>query len=62
MCSSGAMYESNEFEGTEGVFDRCVMTGEITPYLKTDHISIRKYYIEGVGQLSKSAWEETYGE
>ncbi len=61
MCLSGAMYEEdmNE-EYKEEKYDRCVVTGELTPYRKTDHIDTRMFYVEGVGQLSEKAWRDIY--
>ena len=41
MCLSGIMYEQDmEEEFNEEEFDRCVVTGELTPYRKTDHIPV----------------------
>lgn len=34
----------------------CIICGEETPYKKSDHILIRKYYEEGVGQLCKRCY------
>lgn len=58
MCTSGIMYEEEDFFDNE--FDRCVVTGKVTPYRKTDHIDFRKFYVEGVGQLSEKAWRGIY--
>jgi hypothetical protein len=69
MCLSGAMYEQDMEEELnddvvkrqhEELYDRCVVTGELTPYLKTDHIDTRMFYVEGVGQLSEKAWRDIY--
>ncbi len=61
MCLSGAMYEQDmEEEFNEEEFDRCVVTGELTPYRKTEHIDYRMFYVEGVGQLSEKAWRDIY--
>lgn len=38
----------------------CVMCGEDTPYLRTENISKRNFYIEGAGQLCKKCYNETY--
>jgi hypothetical protein len=34
----------------------CIICGEETPYKKSDHILMRKYYEEGVGQLCKRCY------
>ena len=40
----------------------CTGCGEPTPYVKSDHIDTRSYYIEGTGQLCVDCHSEIYGE
>ena len=40
--------------------EKCVMCGEETPYTKDTHIDLRKYYIEGAGQLCEKCYNEIY--
>lgn len=35
----------------ENETEYCVLCGDKTPYVKSDNINIRKYFVEGVGQL-----------
>jgi len=41
--------------------EKCVYCNSITPYKKSDDISIRDYYVEGAGQLCITCFFETYG-
>ena len=41
--------------------EKCVLCNSITSYKKSDNINIRKYYVEGVGQLCITCFFETYG-
>lgn len=40
--------------------DKCVLCGEETPYLMTENINNRHFYIEGAGQLCKDCHDKTY--
>ena len=44
------------FYGTE----KCVSCGKVTEYNKTDHIDLRKNYVEGVGQLCPGCYNKIY--
>jgi hypothetical protein len=41
--------------------DKCVMCDCDTSYKKIDHIDIRKYYVEGAGQLCEKCYVLIYG-
>mgnify|MGYP007070202862 CR=1 FL=1 len=36
--------------------ERCVLCGRKTGYLRSEHIELRQYYIEGAGQLCKKCF------
>ena len=40
--------------------DNCVLCGEETPYLVTENINNRYFYVEGAGQLCKDCHDKTY--
>jgi recombinational DNA repair protein (RecF pathway) len=40
--------------------EKCVLCGEETEYHLNDDINLRKYYIEGAGQLCKKCYDELY--
>ena len=40
--------------------DRCVSCGRETEYGKEVHINLRKYYIEGAGQLCEKCYRRIY--
>jgi len=46
------------FYGTEK--EKCVSCGKETEYKITDHIDLRKNYIEGAGQLCPGCYNEIY--
>ena len=37
--------------------DKCVVCHEITEYAEMDHILVRDFYIEGVGQLCQGCFD-----
>ena len=41
-------------------WERCVLCGSKVHVLKTAHISERKYYIEGAGQLCENCFHDVY--
>ncbi|HOK20686.1 MAG TPA: hypothetical protein PLX73_00975 [Candidatus Paceibacterota bacterium] len=41
--------------------DRCVVCAKQTPYTKKVHINLRRYYVEGAGQLCQRCYERIYG-
>ena len=44
----------------ESEYDKCQICGMETPYKKTDNINVRKYYIEGAGQLCECCYKDVY--
>ena len=46
----------------EEKFDKCVMCRTETEYRRTDHIDIRKYYMEGSGQFCADCYKSIYKE
>ena len=38
-------------------FESCVLCGQETEYAVTDSISLRKYYVDGAGQLCKECFK-----
>ena len=40
--------------------DDCVNCGEEAPYWHTDHLDLRKFYVEGAGQLCSTCWEKIF--
>lgn len=40
--------------------DVCVSCGKDTPYMNTENINNRHFYIEGAGQLCKECYDKTY--
>lgn len=41
-------------------FDKCVLCGKLTDVKKTTHIDLRPHYVEGVGQLHPSCYNQVY--
>lgn len=39
--------------------ERCVLCKKDTPYLRSTHIDLRMYYVEGCGQLCEDCWYKT---
>lgn len=44
----------------ENEMEICVSCGKETNVLKNQHIDLRKYYVEGVGQLCKECYKKIY--
>jgi len=40
------------------IYDKCVLCGKETPYLRSTHIDMRYYYIEGSGQLCEDCYNK----
>ncbi len=40
--------------------EKCVVCTTETPYTRYTHIDLRKYYVDGAGQLCKKCWIEIY--
>lgn len=41
--------------------ENCIICGKETAFLRQQHISTRKYYIYGAGQLCQQCYESLYG-
>jgi len=39
-------------------YDTCVVCGKVTPYLRSTHVDMRYYYIEGSGQLCEDCYNK----
>ena len=39
----------------------CIRCGKPTPYHPSTPITLRRYYVEGSGQLCPLCWQELYG-
>ena len=39
----------------------CIRCGKPTPYHPNTPITLRRYYVEGSGQLCPLCWQELYG-
>ena len=50
----------NNLSNTESEYDKCQICGMETPYKKADNINVRKYYIEGAGQLCECCYKDVY--
>ncbi len=46
----------------EALVDRCVICGNFTPYSYNTPTLLRKYYVEGGGQLCKTCYDKIYKE
>ena len=46
---------------SESVFETCVSCRKPTNVRKDTHVDMRKYYVEGAGQLHKECYEQVYG-
>jgi len=44
----------------EKKIEKCVSCGIDTTYTVDQHIDIRQYYVEGVGQLCKKCYDKAY--
>lgn len=40
--------------------EKCVLCGNLTPYLNTTHVDERNYYVEGAGQLCEQCYKNLY--
>lgn len=40
----------------DSIKEYCIICGKETSYQKTDNILLRKYYVEGAGQLCKKCY------
>jgi len=47
-------------EKTKDKVDKCISCGGDTPYTINTHIDMRKFYIEGAGQLCVKCYKKTY--
>ena len=41
--------------------DNCMACGKETPYDESDHVDVRFFYVEEIGQLCASCYGEIYG-
>lgn len=42
--------------------DFCIRGNKPTPYNQSTPITVRRYFVEGSGQLCEECWREVYGE
>ena len=42
--------------------EKCVVCTTETPYMRYTHTDLRKYYVNGAGQLCKKCWIEIYSD
>ena len=49
-----------DLKNTINMKETCVMCGVETPYLVTENINNRYFYVEGAGQLCKDCHDKTY--
>ena len=40
--------------------EKCVRCGQITPFVITIPVDLRKWYIEGTGQLCQNCWNKLW--
>ena len=40
--------------------DKCVLCGETTEYAEMDHVFASDFYVNGIGQLCQSCFDEEY--
>lgn len=50
----------SQTKGGKKMLERCVLCGELTDEYTSTDISLRKCYVEGVGQLCKKCCWKTY--
>ncbi len=51
---------SVELEENEELYDKCVICGRVTPFLKDTPIELRSHYIVGCGQLCDDCYYNLY--
>jgi hypothetical protein len=45
-------------ESKQNEYDKCVICGKETPYLRSTHIDMRYFYVEGSGQTCEDCYNK----